>query len=229
MGEPGLVIAFAAGLISITSPCCLPLLPGYLAYLTGLAGDEPARRTRTVAAATLFVLGFSAVFIALGATASELGALLFAYRLPVERVAGIFIGLEPAAGRRQPLDSTVSGGCLCNHLDALYRTCAGRGVDSGRNNGELEAGSTAAHRVQPWPGPSIPGTRPLTDPCQGLAAPHRPGHRDTGAYIGRSTHRDGSLARHRSLVTVDCTRAVLVRKRPVASYLILGAASRLAR
>jgi len=93
VGEPGLVIAFAAGLISITSPCCLPLLPGYLAYLTGLAGDEPARRTRTVAAATLFVLGFSAVFIALGATASELGALLFAYRLPVERVAGIFIAV----------------------------------------------------------------------------------------------------------------------------------------
>ncbi len=96
MGEPGLVIAFVAGVISITSPCCLPLLPGYLGYLTGLAGDEPARRTRTVAAASLFVLGFTAVFIALGATASELGALLLSNRLPVARVAGVFIAVMGA-------------------------------------------------------------------------------------------------------------------------------------
>jgi cytochrome c-type biogenesis protein len=96
MGEPGLVIAFVAGVISITSPCCLPLLPGYLAYLTGLSGDEPTRRTRTVVAASLFVLGFTAVFIALGATASELGALLVSSRLPVERVAGVFIAVMGA-------------------------------------------------------------------------------------------------------------------------------------
>ena len=93
MGEPGLVIAFVAGLISITAPCCLPLLPGYLGYLTGLGGNEPAHRTRTMAAAALFVLGFTAVFIALGATASELGALLLSSRLPVARVAGVFIAV----------------------------------------------------------------------------------------------------------------------------------------
>src|SRR6266702_3187730 len=91
VGEPGLVIAFVAGLISITSPCCLPLLPGYLGYLTGLDGDEPARRNRTIAAAALFVLGFTAVFVALGATASELGALLLYNRVPVARIAGVFI------------------------------------------------------------------------------------------------------------------------------------------
>src|SRR5216684_8923577 len=91
VGEPGLVIAFVAGLISITSPCCLPLLPGYLGYLTGLSGHEPARRNRTIAAASLFVLGFTVVFVALGATASELGALLLYNRVPVARIAGIFI------------------------------------------------------------------------------------------------------------------------------------------
>ena len=96
MSEPGLVIAFVAGLISVTSPCCLPLLPGYLGYLTGLGGDEPARRSRTMAAASLFVLGFTAVFIALGATASELGALLVSNRLPVARVAGVFIAVMGA-------------------------------------------------------------------------------------------------------------------------------------
>ncbi len=91
MGEPGIAIAFVAGLISITSPCCLPLLPGYLGYLTGLGGDEPDRRKRTMAAAALFVIGFTTVFIALGATASELGALLLYNRVPVARIAGVFI------------------------------------------------------------------------------------------------------------------------------------------
>ena len=96
MGEPGLLIAFAAGVISITSPCCLPLLPGYLGYLTGLGGNEPAGRKRTMAAATLFVFGFTAVFIVLGATASELGALVLYNRLPVARVAGVFIAVMGA-------------------------------------------------------------------------------------------------------------------------------------
>jgi len=96
VGEPGIFIAFVAGLISITSPCCLPLLPGYLGYLTGLGGAEPARRKRTMAAAALFVVGFTAVFIALGATASELGALLLYNRLPVARVAGVFIAVMGA-------------------------------------------------------------------------------------------------------------------------------------
>ncbi len=83
----GLAAAFAAGLISITSPCCLPLLPGYLGYLTGSTAD----RRRTVLAAALFVAGFSFVFVALGATASVLGSLLLAYRLPLAHVAGVFI------------------------------------------------------------------------------------------------------------------------------------------
>lgn len=92
MNSLSLAVAFVAGVISITSPCCLPLLPGYLGYLSGLTpGDLSADRRRTFAAAALFVLGFSIVFIALGATASELGALLLFYRLPVARVAGIFI------------------------------------------------------------------------------------------------------------------------------------------
>jgi cytochrome c-type biogenesis protein len=87
-----LAIAFGAGVISVTSPCCLPLLPGYLGYLTGLqAGDLEANRLRTVSAAALFVAGFTMVFVALGATASELGAVLPSYRLPIAQVAGVFI------------------------------------------------------------------------------------------------------------------------------------------
>ena len=85
-------VAFAAGLVSITSPCCLPLLPGYLGYLTGFSASQlEADRRRPLTAAALFVAGFSLVFVALGATASELGALLLAYRLPLVQVAGVFI------------------------------------------------------------------------------------------------------------------------------------------
>lgn len=87
-----LAVAFGAGVISITSPCCLPLLPGYLGYLTGISpGQMEANRRRTLVAALLFVMGFSLVFIALGATVSVLGALLMTYRLPLAQVAGVFI------------------------------------------------------------------------------------------------------------------------------------------
>src|SRR5207245_3869336 len=113
VGEPGIAIAFVAGLISITSPCCLPLLPGYLGYLTGLGGDEPDRRKRTMAAAVLFVVGFTAVFIALGATASELGALLLYNRLPVERVAGVFIAILGAFLLLEGRIGVISRGGSC--------------------------------------------------------------------------------------------------------------------
>lgn len=88
----GLALAFVAGGISITSPCCLPLLPGYLGYLTGVSDSAADQnRRRVVSAALLFVAGFSIVFIALGATASELGALLLFYRLQLFQIAGVFI------------------------------------------------------------------------------------------------------------------------------------------
>jgi len=87
-----LAVAFGAGVVSITSPCCLPLLPGYLGYLTGVSSNElETKRRRTLFAALLFVAGFSAVFIALGATASVVGALLLDYRLSLGHVAGAVI------------------------------------------------------------------------------------------------------------------------------------------
>ena len=90
----GLAAAFGAGLISITSPCCLPLLPGYLGYLTGLSAEDMAeRRGRTLSAALLFVAGFTVVFVALGATASELGAALAGSRVRLEQVAGVLIAV----------------------------------------------------------------------------------------------------------------------------------------
>jgi cytochrome c-type biogenesis protein len=93
-GPGALFLAFAAGLLSFLLPCTLPLLPGYLSYISGLAAEEvQARENRNtvVGAASLFVLGFSLVFVALGATLSYIGSLLMPYRLTLLRVSGIFI------------------------------------------------------------------------------------------------------------------------------------------
>jgi cytochrome c-type biogenesis protein len=99
-----LVAAFGAGLLSFVSPCVLPLVPGYLSYVSGLSLDElrgqtpaggdgpPAAVTRRIVLASLaFILGFSLVFVALGATASAAGRFLLE-RLPVlSRLAGVVI------------------------------------------------------------------------------------------------------------------------------------------
>ena len=106
------VAALLAGMLSFLSPCVLPLVPPYLVYLTGtslerLAGAEtkPQVRRETIAAALLFVLGFSTVFVALGASASAIGGLLRIYAGPLSIVAGVgiiimglhFLGLTPIA------------------------------------------------------------------------------------------------------------------------------------
>jgi cytochrome c-type biogenesis protein len=90
--------ALIAGLVSFLSPCVLPLVPPYLVYLAGtslerLADREPEPRVKreTVLAACLFVLGFSTVFVALGASASVIGSLIRAYSGPLATIAGIAI------------------------------------------------------------------------------------------------------------------------------------------
>ncbi len=90
--------ALLAGLISFLSPCVLPLVPPYLVYLTGtslerFAGEGPTVRAKrdTVTAAFLFVLGFSTVFVALGAGASAIGAMLRSHAYTLSIVAGVAI------------------------------------------------------------------------------------------------------------------------------------------
>ncbi len=70
---PGIGVAFVAGVLSFLSPCVLPLVPSYLAYV---GGSAEAKRAVLIRNALAFVLGFSLVFIALGAGASALGSLL---------------------------------------------------------------------------------------------------------------------------------------------------------
>jgi cytochrome c-type biogenesis protein len=107
-----ILAALIAGLVSFLSPCVLPLVPPYLVFLTGtslerFADREPKMQVKreTVVAALLFVLGFSTVFVALGASASVIGALLRAYSEPLSIIAGVviivmglhFLGITPIA------------------------------------------------------------------------------------------------------------------------------------
>lgn len=90
--------ALAAGVISFLSPCVLPLVPPYLIYLTGatiehVANDEEQRASRraVMLSALVFVLGFSTVFVALGASASLIGSLIRAWSAQLSIIAGIAI------------------------------------------------------------------------------------------------------------------------------------------
>lgn len=91
--------AFIAGLVSFLSPCVLPLVPAYLSYITGLGLGEmrgqggAASRWRVLIAAFFFVLGFSLVFIVLGASATLLGKWLLRHSLWLGRLAGALLVL----------------------------------------------------------------------------------------------------------------------------------------
>ena len=103
-----LLAAFGAGLLSFISPCVLPLIPGYLSYISGLSLDEmrgtpvaggsavavarPAGTTRQVVLSSLaFIVGFSLVFISLGAAASAIGQFLTQQQALFNRIAGAVI------------------------------------------------------------------------------------------------------------------------------------------
>jgi cytochrome c-type biogenesis protein len=89
------LVAFAAGVLSFLSPCVLPLIPGYLSFMTGLStaelSEDRPSLSRVVIPALMFVAGFSLVFVALGATASVLGSFLSDYRAIIEKVAGVAV------------------------------------------------------------------------------------------------------------------------------------------
>jgi cytochrome c-type biogenesis protein len=123
------LVAALVGLISFLSPCVLPLVPGYLSYVTGLSGVDAAAtgpaeggtapaagttvltaappRGRVVTGAVLFVLGFTAVFVAYGVLFGRLGALLMEHQRTLERVLGVvvvllglaFLGVVPGLSR----------------------------------------------------------------------------------------------------------------------------------
>ncbi|MFE2063119.1 cytochrome c biogenesis CcdA family protein [Streptomyces sp. NPDC059467] len=106
-----LPVALLGGLVSFFSPCVLPLVPGYLSYVTGVTGTDlgEARRGRMVAGASLFVLGFTAVFVSSGALFGYFGDTLQANSPVLSKVLGVlmilmgifFMGLMPWMTQRE--------------------------------------------------------------------------------------------------------------------------------
>src|SRR5689334_14770638 len=92
MSATALAIAFGGGVISLLSPCVLPVVPAYLSITTGLGLSERGPGVGTVVrGGGLFIAGFSAVFVVLGLSATAIGSLLLRHHIPVTRVAGIAI------------------------------------------------------------------------------------------------------------------------------------------
>ncbi len=97
------IAAFLAGIVSFLSPCVLPIVPGYLSFISGVSSEdlrgvaghehalEGAAGRRVAYASIFFVLGFSTVFVLLGATASALGAILFENQNWLGRVGGVVV------------------------------------------------------------------------------------------------------------------------------------------
>lgn len=96
LSDPTIWIALAAGLLSFISPCCLPLYPSYISYITGISVSELRSEKRTMSAKAVlhtvfFMIGFSIVFISLGFAASLIGSLFDRYQDLIRQLGGIFV------------------------------------------------------------------------------------------------------------------------------------------
>ena len=106
-----LPVAILGGLVSFFSPCVLPLVPGYLSYVTGVGGTDlvDARRGRMLAGVLLFIGGFTAVFVSGGALFGYFGSTLLEHREVISKVFGVltillglsFMGVIPLFGQRE--------------------------------------------------------------------------------------------------------------------------------
>lgn len=148
-GAPSILLAFAAGLVSFISPCVLPLVPGYLATVSGLTPEElrsshGSQLRAVILRAGLFILSFSAIFVLLGMTATGLGRSLADNRDVLEKIAGIAIITMGALFVLMMFVPMLNREW---HVDALVQR-AGRG-------GPLVAGAAFAIAWTPCVGPAL--------------------------------------------------------------------------
>ncbi|GIF74303.1 cytochrome c biogenesis CcdA family protein [Asanoa siamensis] len=116
--------AALAGLVSFLSPCVLPLVPGYLSYVTGLAGSELERkvreRSRVLAGTMLFIVGFTTVFVLVAVLVSRVGWAMVEHRRTLEIVVGsliivlalAFLGVVPGLQREVRIQALPKAGLL---------------------------------------------------------------------------------------------------------------------
>jgi cytochrome c-type biogenesis protein len=116
-------VAAVAGLVSFLSPCVLPLVPGFLSYVTGLAGADLAeggRRGRVLAGTLLFIAGFAAVFVLASVAFAQVGVALARHERVLEIVAGVliaalglaFLGVIPGLEREWRIRRLPAAGML---------------------------------------------------------------------------------------------------------------------
>ena len=154
-------LAFGAGALSFLSPCVLPLVPGYISYMSGLTGQDalPAERRKTATIAmACFVAGFTAIFVPLGVTASILGSFLDQNRLLFTRIGGAFIILM----------GLVFMGVI--KLPFLYREARFHPTPGAGVTGSFVLGAAFAFGWSPCIGPILGASLTLaagTDPAKG--------------------------------------------------------------
>lgn len=194
-----LTVAGVAGLVSFASPCVLPLVPGYLSYVTGLSSValEDRRRWRVVLGAGLFVLGFAVVFIGLGAAFGALGEQLQRHQVQLSRWLGgvvvlmglVFLGVLPGSGRQVSLRWRPAAGLAgAPLLGVVFRLgwapCIGPTLSA--------VLSLATDQASAWRGAVLTAAY-----CAGLGVPFLV----VALFVGRSQRLLMVLRRHRLLIS----------------------------
>jgi cytochrome c-type biogenesis protein len=143
---PSLALAFAAGFVSFVSPCCLPLVPGYLATVAGARPSDLGGRVdpRVVARSVAFVATFSLIFVLLGLGTTAIGAFLFDNQPTLNKVAGVAI---------IAMGSLFLGSLFFVRLNAEWRP--ERLLERAGRGGPVVAGAAFAIAWTPCVGPTL--------------------------------------------------------------------------
>lgn len=141
---PSLFLAFAAGIVSFVSPCCLPLVPGYLATVCGKPVGDRRIDPAVIGRSLIFIGGFSFVFILLGLSATAIGSLLFDNQTLLRKIAGVTILL---------LGTFFIASAFVDRLNRDWRPF--NLIERAGNRGPLFAGVAFAFAWTPCVGPTL--------------------------------------------------------------------------